>query len=159
MKRIFALLSIASLGLASLSAQQINQTSQNGPVFHADKMEVDFGDVPYKGDGVREFRFRNSGSTALTITNAKGSCGCTVPEWPKEPIRPGETGIIRIKYDTSRSGPIMKTVTITTNEVQSVDAAGNPVYKQHTISVKGNVRPAPQNDALPIRNNSLVPQD
>jgi hypothetical protein len=91
------------------------------------------------------------------ITNAKGSCGCTVPEWPKEPIRPGQTGVIKIKYDTSRSGPISKTVTVTTNEVEGKDASGNPTYKNHTVAVKGNVKQAPANDGMPTKSTTGAP--
>jgi hypothetical protein len=153
MRHLIATLALSFAFIQGVAAQQ------SGPVFQADKMELDFGEIPYKGEGTREFKFRNTGNSMLLVTNARGSCGCTVPEWPKEPIRPNETASIRIKYDTSRSGPILKTVTVTTNEVESTDAAGNPVYKQHTITVKGNVRPAPQNDGLPTRTNSSIPQD
>jgi hypothetical protein len=129
------------------------------PEFSAAKMEVNYGDVSFKGDGNREFTFKNSGQAPLLISNARGTCGCTVPEWPKEPIRPGETGVLRIKYDTSRPGPIDKSVIITTNEVESTDAVGNITYKQHTIAVKGSVRPAPNSDGLPTRNPGSIPTE
>ncbi|MCB0663291.1 MAG: DUF1573 domain-containing protein, partial [Saprospiraceae bacterium] len=50
------------------------------------------------------------------IKNAKGSCGCTVPTWPREPIMPGESSAIEVRYDTNRVGPFTKRVTLTTNE-------------------------------------------
>jgi len=154
MKRIiFSLFIAGSTFLGAVGAQSA------APVFSAEKMEVDYGTVVYKGDGVREFTFKNTGSAPLLITNARGSCGCTVPEWPKEPIRPGESGVMRIKYDTARSGPIDRSVTITTNEVESTDAVGNPAYKQHTIRVKGSVKPAPASDGLPQRNPGSVPTE
>ncbi len=128
-----------------------------GPVFGADNLTVDYGEVSYSGDGTRDFVFKNNGTEPLLITNAKGSCGCTVPEWPKEPIRPGGTGIIKIKYDTKRSGPISKTVTITTNEVESKDANGNPVYKNHTVAIKGTVKAAPTTDGTPVKTNNGAP--
>lgn len=129
----------------------------NGPVLSADNMTVDFGEVNYGGDGLREFHFKNTGTEPLMITNAKGSCGCTVPEWPKEPIRPGQSDVIKIKYDTKRSGPISKTVTITTNEVLSKDASGNPVYKTHTVQIKGTVKQAPTTDGVPTKNITGAP--
>lgn len=49
------------------------------------------------------------------ITKINSSCGCTVPEWPKEPIAPGKTGKIQVKYDTTRVGPIRKTITVLSN--------------------------------------------
>jgi hypothetical protein len=51
----------------------------------------------------------------LIISDAKGSCGCTVPEWPKEPIAPGKKSSIKVQYDTNRVGAFQKTVTVTTN--------------------------------------------
>jgi hypothetical protein len=133
--------------------------SKTGPVLTADNMTVDFGEVSYKGDGVRDFHFKNTGNEPLMITNAKGSCGCTVPEWPKEPIRPGQSGVIKIKYDTSRSGPIAKTVTVTTNEVESKDANGNPVYKTYTVQVKGSVKQAPTTDGVPTKTITGAPTE
>lgn len=156
MKKVFIALNIVSLFVVAGVFRSLAQKA-SGPVFSAEKMEVNFGEVEYKGDGTREFVFKNTGNEPLLITNAKGSCGCTVPEWPKEPIRPGQTGVIKIKYDTSRSGPISKTVTITTNEVEGKDANGNPTYKNHTVAVKGNVKQAPANDGLPTKSNSGAP--
>ena len=55
----------------------------------------------------------------MIITSVKGSCGCTVPTKPEEPIMPGETGEIKVKYATNRVGPFAKTVTITSNAFES----------------------------------------
>ena len=134
-----------------------NNAAAQGPKLSATTMTVDFGEVAYGGDGVREFVFTNTGTEPLVITNAKGSCGCTVPDWPKEPIRAGGTGVIKIKYDTKRSGPISKTVTVTTNEVDSKDANGNPVYKNHIVTIKGNVKTAPTNDGVPVKTTNGAP--
>ncbi len=132
-------------------------SAQAGPKLTATSLVVEYGEVAYGGDGTREFTFTNTGTEPLLITNAKGSCGCTVPDWPKEPIRAGGTGVIKIKYDTKRSGPISKTVTVTTNEVESKDANGNPVYKNHTVSIKGTVKAAPTNDGTPTKNTDGAP--
>lgn len=156
MKKVLIALNIVSLVVVAGVSRTVAQKA-SGPVFSAEKMEVNFGEVEYKGDGVREFVFTNVGNEPLLITNAKGSCGCTVPEWPKEPIRPGQTGVIKIKYDTSRSGPISKTVTITTNEVNGKDSDGNPIYKNHTVAVKGNVKQAPANDGMPTKSTTGAP--
>lgn len=133
-----------------------NDVKAQGPTLSATSMTVDFGEVAYAGDGTREFTFTNTGNEPLLITNAKGSCGCTVPEWPKEPIRVGGTGVIKIKYDTKRSGAISKTVTVTTNEVESKDANGNPIYKNHIVTIKGNVKAAPTNDGTPVKTTNGV---
>ena len=60
-----------------------------------------------------EFVFTNIGKEPLIISKAKGSCGCTVPEWPKEPIMSGETGVIKVNYDEKRIGSFNKSITIT----------------------------------------------
>ena len=62
--------------------------------------EYDFGTVDQGAVVEHVFTFTNSGSEPLVISNAKGSCGCTVPEWPKEPIAPGATGEITVKFDS-----------------------------------------------------------
>ena len=82
----------------------------------------DFGEV-MDGEKVEHvYKFTNSGSEPLVISNAKGSCGCTVPAWPKEPIPPGETGELMVRFDSKGKGRVggaaqTKTVTITANTV------------------------------------------
>ena len=91
---------------------------------------MDYGTIEHKADGNREFVFTNNGNKPLIITNTNGSCGCTVPTSPKEPIAPGAKGIIGVKYDTNRVGPFTKTVTVTSN------AAGQPTK---LLTIKGTV--------------------
>ena len=65
------------------------------------------------------FSFTNSGNSELIITSAKGSCGCTVPEWPKEPIMPGEEGQIRVKFNSDKKPNLQqKSITLVTNTEQ-----------------------------------------
>lgn len=59
-----------------------------------------------------EFPFTNVSDSAIVISRVRSSCGCLVPEWSREPVEPGQTGIIRGKYDTQRLGPINKTLTV-----------------------------------------------
>lgn len=75
----------------------------------------DYGTIEKASTGVRFFKFANTGTAPLVISAAKGSCGCTVPSFPKEPIMPGEAGYIKVKYDTKRVGAFTKYVTLTTN--------------------------------------------
>ena len=73
----------------SVSLDQVDTTN---PKMDFEATEWDFGEID-QGDAVEYvFKFKNSGTDPLIITNAKGSCGCTVPEWPREPVAPGETG-------------------------------------------------------------------
>jgi hypothetical protein len=76
----------------------------------------DFGTLE-EGEKVEHvFKFTNTSTNPLIISSAKGSCGCTVPEWPKEPIAPGEDGEIKVKFDSKgKKGKQSKTVTLTAN--------------------------------------------
>ena len=86
-----------------------------GPGIVFESETIDYGTVAYKSDGKREFVFTNNGTEPLIIKNAQGSCGCTVPTWPKEPIAPGAKAVIGVKYATDRIGAFTKTVTVTSN--------------------------------------------
>ncbi len=78
--------------------------------------EFNFGKVKAGENVEHEYVFKNTGKEPLIISNAKGSCGCTVPEWPKEPVAPGGTGKIKVHFDSKgKSGPQTKQVTITAN--------------------------------------------
>ena len=94
---------------------------------------IDYGTIDQHSNGVREFHFTNTGSAPLVIQNAKGSCGCTVPSYDKEPVMPGESGTIKVKYATNRLGVFQKTVTLTTN-------AATPTV---VLTIKGNVLAKP----------------
>ncbi|CAA6820463.1 MAG: FIG00648832: hypothetical protein [uncultured Aureispira sp.] len=80
--------------------------------------EFDFGTLE-EGEKVEHvFKFENTSANPLTISNARGSCGCTVPEWPREPIAPGESGEIKVKFDSKgKKGVQRKTVTIVANTI------------------------------------------
>lgn len=62
-----------------------------------------------------EFKFSNTGKKSLIISRVVANCGCAEPEWPKKPIKPGRTGIINLKYDTSHPGRFIKTLTVYAN--------------------------------------------
>lgn len=93
--------------------------------------EYNFGEVE-SGEVVEyTFAFSNSGDAPLIITNAKASCGCTVPKWPKDPIAPGGSGEIEVRFDSKgKSGVQNKNVTITANTQPS----------QTTVFIKGMVK-------------------
>jgi hypothetical protein len=104
-----------------------------------DKTEVDYGTIAQGSDPLRKVKFKNTGSEPLIIKNAIGSCGCTVPNFKREPIMPGETSEIEIRYDTQRIGDINKVVTITTNESAN----------QRVLVVKGKVTEKKAEEGLP----------
>ncbi len=80
------------------------------------ELEWDFGEI-VQGDKVTHvFQFTNTGSEPLILNSAKGSCGCTVPEWPREPILPGEEGEIKVTFNSKgKKGKQTKSVTLTGN--------------------------------------------
>lgn len=81
-----------------------------------DKMEHDFGEIGNTDPVHTTFTIKNTGDNPLIITQAKGSCGCTVPTYPKEPIAPGETGSIEVSYNPKgNKGAQSKTVTLIAN--------------------------------------------
>ena len=83
---------------------------------------VDYGTIEKGDDGVREFKFTNTGSSPLFITQVRSSCGCTIPKKPTDSIMPGVEEVIEVKYDTNRVGPIRKTITVSSNAVTPVVA-------------------------------------
>ncbi|TVR81942.1 MAG: DUF1573 domain-containing protein [Chitinophagaceae bacterium] len=86
------------------------------PEMRFDRYDHDFGDVPEGTVVETKFTFRNTGTSNLIIYSAKGTCGCTVPEYPREPIPPGEEGSIVVTYDSAnRKGIQRKSVNITAN--------------------------------------------
>ena len=89
--------------------------SQDMATITFDSLTIDYGTINKGDDGVRQFRFTNTGTADLTITNVRSSCGCTIPKKPEMPTAPGASDIIEVKYDTERVGPIRKTITVASN--------------------------------------------
>lgn len=101
--------------------------------FEFEELEYNFGEI-IEGQVVEHvFKFKNTGDNDLLINDAKGSCGCTVPEYPKTPIRPGETSEVRVKFDsTNKHDHIEKTVTLYANtnpNVTTLKISGEVVEK------------------------------
>ena len=91
----------------STEVQLIDSVFNFGTINEGDKVE-------------RSFKFRNTGKNALVISNATASCGCTVPEKPEQPVKPGETGIIKVVFNSQgKEGHQEKTITVTANTFSS----------------------------------------
>jgi len=131
MKQILSILAFVVLGAFSIQAQ--------GPVMTFNVTTVDYGTIEKGADPIRHFEFTNTGNEPLIIKSAKGSCGCTVPTYPQEPIMPGEKANIDVRYDTQRVGNFNKTVTLTTNETEAT----------HTLTIKGEVKAPPTQESVP----------
>ena len=144
------------LTINSFVAQQAIALTQ-GAEISFDKSTHDYGQIEKSANGECVFVFTNTGNQPLKISNAKGSCGCTVPQWPKEEIAPGSTGEIRVRYDTKRVGVINKSVTIQSNAMNSdnitrakKDSDGKVIGGTSTIRIKGEVK-APKTNATPMK--------
>lgn len=121
------------------------QTS-DGPVMEFESSVIDYGLIEHNSDGNREFVLTNNGNAPLIISNAKGSCGCTVPTWPKAPIPPGESASIGVKYSTNRIGKFTKTITLTTNSKE----------KTKVLTIKGEVKKPVEAPAAPTKPKASV---
>ena len=126
---------------------QTKTTTQNkkGPEMNFDKLTHDYGKIQQNADGNCEFKFKNTGKEPLIITDAHGSCGCTVPSYSKEPVLPGKTGTIKVTYATNRIGVINKTVTVTSN------AKNSPIV----LNIAGEVL-TPATINAPDKQNSII---
>jgi hypothetical protein len=151
MKRIILALVLAFGGAVAANAQAAAGEQNWTPAIQFEKETHDYGTVKHGGDGTCEFSFTNNGKEPFLITNARGSCGCTVPEWPKEPIAPGKTGKIRVSYDTKRAGAINKNVTLT---IQNMD---KDKTSTKTLYIKGNVEPPPADAGMPEKKQGMAP--
>lgn len=131
-------------GYAQESPTTTPPLDPNAPGIIFESNVINYGTINYDSDGTREFRFKNTGKSPLIISNVQGSCGCVVPNYPKEPIKPGATGVIKVRYNTKRVGQFEKSLTVTSN-------AKTPSV---VIKIKGKVLPAPpQEEKFPGNNN------
>lgn len=141
----FACTYVSAQGTLDPMADDV-EIATDGPVMSFESMEVPYGEIDQHSEPLRNLAFTNTGTEPLVIKSARGSCGCTVPIWPKEPIMPGEEANIEIRYATDRIGKINKTVTITTNE------GGDP----HVIKVTGKVNKADDVQSVPMAPASII---
>lgn len=148
MKKLTLLL-LSCLMFAGMSLVAQDTDNPNAPEITFERDLHDFGTIDYAGDGTYAFKFTNTGNDPLIISSAQGSCGCTVPQWPKDPVLKGQSNFINVSYDTKRPGPFTKTVTIQSNAKTAAKV----------ITIKGVVRTQEQtDDQMPIKkDNGLSP--
>ncbi len=133
MKKFIITAFVAFSGLLAANAQTaptIDNPNQADIVF--DKETHDFGVVAQNVPATYTFTFKNTGKEPLIITNAAASCGCTTPEWTKEPILPGKKGFVKATFNAATLGTFNKAVTVMSNA------------KKATVSlyIKGDVKAA-----------------
>ena len=138
-----ALLIFAGIQFATAQESVVPNMDPNAPEIKFETEVLDYGVIEYDANGLREFKFTNVGKSPLTITSVSGECGCTATTidgkkgWPEEPILPGKSGVIKVKYDTKREGRFEKNVTVTSNAK----------FATKKVRIKGEVKPKPASAA------------
>ncbi|SRX55527.1 DUF1573 domain-containing protein [Aequorivita sp. CIP111184] len=110
------------------------------PTIAFEESQFDFGTIDQGTPVEHIFKFKNNGEAPLMIVNAKSSCGCTIPEYTKEPVAPGESGELLVKFNGSGQNQVSKTVTLTTNTKAGTE----------TLTIKAFVTPK-AGGAAPIK--------
>ena len=139
MKKLFVILLLGFTAIA-LSAQ-----NDKSAKIEFETTVIDYGTIEKGSNGLRVFKFKNTGNAPLVVSSVKSSCGCTVPKKPEAPILPGESGEIEVKYDTKRVNPIRKTITVTSN-------AETPTV---ALKIKGNVIDSSKKNVME-KNKSII---
>ena len=139
MKKIYSILFIGLFTITLLAQEKMAKIEFETTV-------IDYGTIEKGADGIRVFKFKNTGDAPLVVSAVKSSCGCTVPKKPEAPILPGEDGEIQVKYDTKRVNPIRKTITVTSN-------ADTPTV---ALKIKGNVIDPSKTNVLKPSTKSII---
>lgn len=138
MKMIKISMLVLTLGLMSFSAISpvkaiVSKTSAAAASIVWKSETIDVGTIPQNTPKPIVFEFKNTGKTAVILTNVKGSCGCTATDYTKTPIAPGKSGTVTATYNAANIGAFTKTVSVTTN------VETNPTV----LTIKGIVAAAP----------------
>jgi hypothetical protein len=147
MKKIMMIVAFAGFS-AAMNAQDAPATAPdpNAADIKWESTAIDYGNVK-KGDessATREFKFTNVGKSPLILSSCRGSCGCTVPTCPTEPILPGKSGTIKVHYDINRVGPFTKTVSVSSNAKQANETLKiSGTVLDEAAPTSGTVTPAP----------------
>ena len=120
MKKIILSLAVVLVAF-SLKAQTNEQqkVDKKAPKITFEQTTYDFGTIRKASKATVDFVFKNTGKEPLVLTNVRSSCGCTVPTWPKDPIKRKKTGVISVKYNSNIVGNFSKTITVYTNTDES----------------------------------------
>lgn len=144
MKKIFALLLVASTVFSASAQTSITETKPAADVLLLKQPSYDFGKIQQGRPVTHLFEIVNTGTEPIRLENVQASCGCTTPEWNRDPIAPGASATIRVGYNSAAEGPFQKTVAITYNGglSKNIVISGN-VYKAPAT-------PAPVNPSLTL---------
>ena len=133
MKKFAMICLFATMLFGVANAQEVEKKDvpANGAKIRFTEMEHQYGTIQKGGNGDCEFEFWNDGNEPLILQNVKASCGCTTPSYTQKPVMPGQSGTIKVHYNTNNVGGFSKTVTVTSNAVD------NP---RVVLRIKGNVK-------------------
>jgi hypothetical protein len=112
MKTIASFILSMIIGMHFLAAQEQSVLPKNNNITWNETTH-DFGKIVQNEPATMTFTFKNTGTTPLIITNAHSSCGCTVAEYTKEPVKPGDSGVVKATYNSAKVGAFTKTITVT----------------------------------------------
>lgn len=117
MKKLFLTILLSIAMVFGVNAQGKKEVKSQGTQAEITFTEMvhDYGTVQKGGNGICEFEYKNTGKAPLMLTNVRSSCGCTVPKWSKEPLMPGKSAKIQVKYNTNNVGNINKSITVESN--------------------------------------------
>lgn len=137
MKPIYLTIILAAFYINISIAQKKDTTELTGPEMTFETNILDYGTIPYNSNPYRTIEFTNTGVEPLIIKNVKTSCGCLVASYPKEPIKPNEKGVIKLRYETRRIGVFRKSVTIQSNaSIQVIRIKGKVLAPPTTITTE-----------------------
>ena len=108
--KINKIINISILALVAISCSP--SIRENNATVHFKYNEHDFGKLPYKKKNEFTFQFTNTGHPPLIILDVKTSCGCTIADWTKKPIKPGKSGEILVTYDAAFPGTFHKEISV-----------------------------------------------
>jgi len=153
---LFICVSLSSFAQEETQGQKpdaVKPVDPNAPEITFENEMHDYGTIKQGADGGCEFKFKNTGKDPLIISNAKGSCGCTVPTWPKEPIMKGQTGVIKVHYDTKRVGAFTKTVTLNSNAKSDTKVLTIKGVVEASDEANDQTMPLKKSTGLPLENS------
>lgn len=147
MKKTFVLFIVMAFVFSAFAQDDATPKSKKvkEPEITFESLVHDYGNITQGDNGSCEFVFKNTGKADLILTNCRASCGCTVPQWPKDPIAPGKKATIKVTYNTNRIGIINKSITVESNAVNN----------RVVLNIKGNVAAKPT-EAAPAEQGGAV---
>lgn len=116
-KAIFIFFILLGAGSTAFSQNHtpLPPENPNAPVISFEETLFDYGSIAQGSDGTHNFIYKNTGKEPLVFSRVRSSCGCTIPEWSREPLLSMQQDTIKVKYDTNRLGRFSKTISVFSN--------------------------------------------